>query len=80
VVTQLKPLFIKNYENTTAVNLSKYNNIFGCPIWARSEFNLEPNLSIIGAVSKSTGILILNREKRFSDSSSTGISLATKTD
>jgi hypothetical protein len=62
VVTQLKPLFIKNYENTTAVNLSKYNNIFGCPIWARSEFNLEPNLSIIGNVSKSTGILILNGE------------------
>jgi uncharacterized protein len=28
----------------------------------RSEFNLEPNLSIIGNVSKSTGILILNGE------------------
>ena len=59
---QLKPLFIKNYENETAVNLSKCNNIFGCVIWARSEFNLEPNLSIIGNVSKSTGILILNGE------------------
>ncbi len=59
---QLKPLFIKNYENNTAVNLSKCNNIFGCPTWARSEFNLEPNLSIIGNVSKSTGILILNGE------------------
>jgi uncharacterized protein len=31
-------------------------------IWARSEFNLEPNLSITGNVSKSTGILILNGE------------------
>ena len=30
--------------------------------WARSEFNLEPNLSIIGNVSKSTGILLLNGE------------------
>ena len=34
----------------------------GCPIWASSEFNGEPNLSIIGNVSKSTGILILNGE------------------
>ena len=59
---QLKPLFIKKYENDTAQNLSKCNNIAGCPIWARSEFNLEPNLSIIGNVSKSTGILILNGE------------------
>ncbi|MFZ0327106.1 MAG: prolyl oligopeptidase family serine peptidase [Nitrososphaeraceae archaeon] len=41
---------------------SKCNNIFGCVIWARSEFNIEPNLSIIGNVSKSTGILILNGE------------------
>ena len=47
---QLKPLMIKKYENDTASNLSKCNNIFGCPIWARSEFNLEPNLSIIGNV------------------------------
>jgi uncharacterized protein len=59
---QLKPLFIKKYQNDTAPNLSKCNNIAGCPIWARSEFNLEPNLSIIGNVSKSTGILILNGE------------------
>ena len=59
---QLKPLFIKAYENDTAFNLSKCNNILGCPMWFRSEFNLEPNLSIIGNVSKSTGILILNGE------------------
>ncbi len=60
---QLKPLFIKKYENdTTASNLSKCNDINGCIMWARSEFNLEPNLSIIGNVSKSTGILLLNGE------------------
>ena len=41
---------------------SKCNNIFGCVIWARSEFNIEPNLSIIGNVSKSTGVRILNGE------------------
>jgi uncharacterized protein len=57
---QLKPLLIKGYENDTAFNLSKCNNILGCPIWFRSASNLEPNLSIIGNVSKSTGILMLN--------------------
>jgi uncharacterized protein len=60
---QLKPLLIKRYENdTTASNLSKCNNISGCIMWAKSEFNLKPNLSIIGNVSKSTGILLLNGE------------------
>jgi alpha-beta hydrolase superfamily lysophospholipase len=59
---QLKPLLMKSYENTTAFNLSKCNNLFGCPIWWRSLFSLIPNLSIIGNVSKSTGILLLNGE------------------
>ena len=59
---QLKPLLIKTYENITAFNLSKCNNLEGCPIWCRSLFSLIPNLSIIGNVSKSTGILILNGE------------------
>lgn len=59
---QLKPLLIKSYENVTAFNLSKCNNLEGCPVWYRSHFNLIPTLSIIGNVSKSTGILILNGE------------------
>ena len=59
---QLKPLLMKSYENTTAFNLSKCNNLFGCPIWWRSLFSLIPNLSVIGNVSKSTGILLLNGE------------------
>ncbi len=59
---QLKPLLIKSYENITAFNLSKCNNLEGCPVWYRSHFNLIPTLSIIGNVSKSTGILILNGE------------------
>jgi uncharacterized protein len=61
---QLKPLIIKKYENDTALKWlhSKCNMPAGCPIWASSEFNGEPNLSIIGNVSKSTGILILNGE------------------
>ena len=33
-----------------------------CPVWLRSAFSLIPTLSIIGNVSKSTGILILNGE------------------
>ena len=53
---------IKYYENQTAFNLSKCNNIRGCPVWLRSELNLIPNLSIIGNISNSTGILILNGE------------------
>ncbi len=62
---QLKPSLMKSYENLTqirALNLSKCNNIEGCPIWYRSQVSLIPTLSIIGNVSKSTGILLLNGE------------------
>jgi len=59
---QLKPLLVKRYENITAFNLLKCNNLGGCPIWYRSVDTLIPTLSIIGNVSKSTGILILNGE------------------
>jgi len=59
---QLKPLLIKGYENLTSFNLSKCNNIEQCPVGYRSLFSLIPNLSIIGNVSKSTGILLLNGE------------------
>jgi uncharacterized protein len=59
---QLKPLLIKRYENLTASNPSKCNNVLGCPIWMRSMLRLIPTLSIIGNVSKSTGILLLNGE------------------
>jgi uncharacterized protein len=53
---------MKSYENLTVLNLSKCNNIGGCPIWYRSQLSLIPTLSIIGNVSKSTGILLLNGE------------------
>ncbi|MRN62092.1 MAG: alpha/beta fold hydrolase, partial [Nitrosopumilales archaeon] len=59
---QLKPLFTKRLENFTAFSLSKCNNLEGCPVWYKSLFSLIPTLSIIGNVSKSTGILILNGE------------------
>jgi pimeloyl-ACP methyl ester carboxylesterase len=59
---QLKPSLMKSYENQTALNLSKCNNTDGCPVWMKSHQMLIPNLSIIGNVSKSTGILLLNGE------------------
>jgi uncharacterized protein len=54
---QLKPFLMKSYENATAFKLSKCNNLGGCPIWWRSMDTLIPTLSIIGNVSKSTGVL-----------------------
>ena len=59
---QLKPLLIKKYENLTASNPSKCNDVEGCPALLRSYFDLIPTLSIIGNVSKSIGILLLNGE------------------
>jgi uncharacterized protein len=59
---QLKPLFIKRYENITASNLLKCDYSGVCPILWRSLSSLIPNLGIIGNISKSTGILILNGE------------------
>jgi pimeloyl-ACP methyl ester carboxylesterase len=59
---QLKPLLIKRYENLSSFNLSKCKMVEECPVWYRSLFSLIPTLSIIGNVSKSTGILLLNGE------------------
>jgi len=57
---QLKPLLVRGYENITAFNSLKCNTVVICPILWGSLDNMIPNLSIIGNVSKSTGILILN--------------------
>jgi len=58
---QLKPMFVKNYENITSFNPSNAC-VSLCPILWRSLFNMIPNLSIIGNVPKSTSILILQGE------------------
>jgi pimeloyl-ACP methyl ester carboxylesterase len=58
----VKPLLIKRFENLTASNPSKCNNVEECPALLRSYFDLTPTSRIIGNVSKSTGILILNGE------------------
>ena len=59
---QFRPLMVKAYENITAFNLLKCNYVGICPILIRSLDNMIPNLSIIGNVSKTTGILLLNGE------------------
>src|SRR5215467_3833913 len=59
---QIRPALIKYYENQSAFNLSKCNQIRGWPVWIGSESSLTPTLSVIGNVSKSTGVLLLNGE------------------
>jgi uncharacterized protein len=59
---QLKPLLVKGYENITSFESLKCNHPGVCPVLWKSMSNLTTNLGIIGNVSKSTGILILNGE------------------
>ena len=59
---QIKPLLTKGYDNITAFNLLKCNTTGVCPILWKSLSDMTTNLSFIGNVSNSTGILILNGE------------------
>ena len=64
---QLKPMLVKTYENITsfAPNNACVLNPSGvafCPILWESLSNMIPNLSTIGNVSNSTGVLILHGE------------------
>ena len=59
---ELKPLLMKVYDNLTSFNSSKCNLLGPCPTWWESVSNLVPNLSIIGNISKSTDVLLLNGE------------------
>ena len=45
-----------------AFRFSKCNEVRGCPAWFKFESSLIPTLSVIGNISKSTGVLILNGE------------------
>lgn len=58
---ELKPRLIDNLKSLSVVTPGE-KCIKPCPIWLKSHFALEPTLSIIGNVSKSTGILLLNGE------------------
>jgi uncharacterized protein len=60
---QVKPLLEKELEEFTKADVNtRCDNPEGCPIWFNSAVNLEPNLSVIGNLSKSTSILMLNGE------------------
>jgi pimeloyl-ACP methyl ester carboxylesterase len=60
---QVKPLLEKELEEFTKADVNTgWDNPEGCPIWFNSAVNLEPNLSVIGNLSKSTSILMLNGE------------------
>jgi pimeloyl-ACP methyl ester carboxylesterase len=60
---QVKPLLDKELEEFTKADVNAMcDNPEGCPIWFNSAVNLEPNLSVIGNLSKSTSILMLNGE------------------
>jgi uncharacterized protein len=56
----LKPLLVKKIVSLAAKNASC--TIDGCPIWWKSHFDLGTTLGMIGNVSSSTGILILQGE------------------
>jgi acetyl esterase/lipase len=56
-------LLEKELEEFTKADVNtRCDNPEGCPIWFNSAVNLEPNLSVIGNLSKSTSILMLNGE------------------
>src|SRR5215212_2324701 len=60
---QVKPLLEKELEEFTQADVNaRCDNPEGCPIWFNSAVNLEPNLSLIGNLSKSTCVLMLNGE------------------
>jgi alpha-beta hydrolase superfamily lysophospholipase len=60
---QVKPLLEKALEEFTNADVNaRCDNPEGCPMWFNSALNLEPNLSVIGNLSKSTSVLMLNGE------------------
>ncbi len=63
IENQVKPLLEKELEEFTKADVNaRCDNPEGCPIWYNSAVNLEPNLSIIGNLSRSTSVLMLNGE------------------
>ena len=56
----LKPLLLEKLSSLTAKNGSC--DLEGCPIWWKSHYNSGTTLDMIGNVSSSTGILILQGE------------------
>jgi uncharacterized protein len=60
---QVKPLLERELEEFTKADVNaRCDNPEGCPIWFNSAANLEPNVTVIGNISKSTSVLMLNGE------------------
>jgi hypothetical protein len=63
IENELKPALVRVYENDTSPTASQLSakciNIFGCPSYGKSFSVLESVVDMIGNVSSSTGILIL---------------------
>jgi hypothetical protein len=60
---ELKPKLITQFDSLSVVTPGKKcDSKYGCPIWLKSHYALEPTLGIIGNVSSATSILMLNGE------------------
>ncbi|MFL6523500.1 MAG: alpha/beta hydrolase family protein [Nitrososphaera sp.] len=68
IENELRPALEKVFENITSGDTEAKCDSGTCPIWLRSHAELEPNLNVIGNVSESTDILMMNGEN---DSQST---------
>jgi uncharacterized protein len=62
IENQLKPLLEKVFENLTSGDTGDICPAGICPIWVRSHAELEPTLDVIGNVSESIDILMMNGE------------------
>ena len=68
IENELKPLLEQVFENITSGDTEAKCPVGTCPLWIGSHGELEPTLSVIGNVSESTDILMMNGEN---DSQST---------
>src|SRR5215213_9078426 len=62
IENELKPVLEKIYENFTSGYTEAKCSVGTCPKWIESHEELEPNLSVIGNVSESIDILMMNGE------------------
>ena len=60
---QIRPLLEKEFEEFTKADVNaRCDNPEGCPIWFNSVAKLENNINVIGNLSKSISVLMLNGE------------------
>jgi uncharacterized protein len=61
IESQLKPLLEKVFENITSGDKARCPTGI-CSLWVRSHEELEPTLDLIGNISDSTSVLMMNGE------------------